>query len=72
MYDSVHKRRVSGIAFIRYMYQYSIKIGKSSNLKDLSATKSKGVSRITKLGKGYPSKREIDIREIKFQIYKNN
>ena len=54
------------------MYQYSIKIGKSSNLKDLSATKSKGVSRITKLGKGYPSKREIDIREIKFQIYKNN
>ena len=57
-------RRVSGITFIRYMYTYRQAIGKPTNLKDLAASKSKDVSTIAKLGKGYLCKREIDLREI--------
>ena len=57
-------RRVSGKSFIRYMYTYSKTIEKQTDLKDLAASYVKGVSRITKLGKDYLCKREIDLREI--------
>jgi hypothetical protein len=45
------EQRVSGITFIRYTQ--NLKIGKPNNLKVLGAIQSKGLNRITKIGKGH-------------------
>ena len=64
MYDSVHKTCFWNKLHQVHAHLYSQAIGKPTNLKDLAASKSKNISRIAKLGKGYLCKREIDLREI--------